>query len=200
MKTHTLGLAFSAVASLFTIALPAAPLREADIAERAAWFAHADFDAFRASPAAKQLRDAYSREAPLLAKLEAQTGFIAREHITGITAYGAGEKAQGAVLIRHKFSNEKLAAWLAQSGKAAPVGAALATGTPVTRFELPVQHFHGGNASAGSAPEKKILADFSVSGVLVLATDAVRLDAALARLSAVEPVVVVPEIYRELKT
>jgi hypothetical protein len=193
MKTYSFA---SALFVFSAVTLSAAPLREADVGARAAWVAHADFDAFRASVAGAQIRDAYPTKAPALIRLQTEVGFDVREHVTGVTAYGTGEKGDGAILVRHKFLNEKLAAWLAQSGKAKPVGA-----IPTSRFEISLKHFHGGggvDAPAG-VPGKQLLVDFASPGVVVLATDAARLDAAIARLSAVESVVAVPAIYRELK-
>ena len=191
MKSTILTLALAAA---FAVALPAAPLRVADLGEKPAWILHADFDSIRADLAAKKLSGAFPPKAPALLQFKAATGFDTREHLTGITAYGTGERGAGAVLIRYKFSDEKLTGWLAQSGKAVSIGT-----TPNTRFELPIGHFHGqhalGDVAAKDVPSKKVFADFSRPGVLVLAADVAGLDAALARLSATKAVTTLPSHY-----
>jgi hypothetical protein len=184
--------AAAAVAAVGLVALDAAPLREADVGADAAWVGHVDFDALRAADGAGKLWGAVPGKSALVARIEAEVGIDLRKHLSGATASGAGGKGSGAVVVRHGFSNEKLAAWLGKQRGfcAAGAGAGAAVGGGAV----------GGAGAPAAGAGGSHYFEFPQVGVGVLAADAAHLAAASARLGAEKSVAAFPQIYRELKT
>ena len=146
-----------------------APLREADVAPEAVWFVHVDFEKFRSSGAGKAFYEVFPELGGTLKRLHEEAGFDVRTHLSGVTIYGTQRTEEGAVVVRHGFSNEKLAAWLKRYAMTDVAGAK-------PRYALPV-----GRVVAAS-PVKTVVAVLPREGVMVLGVDEPGLAKAVARL------------------
>jgi len=163
LSLKTLPLAAAAFA-FATAAANAAPLRPQDVPAGANWLAHFDAEAANAAPAGAKIWDAAAApHARFIAKVEAETGFNFRKHVTGVTAYGTGGRGQGALVVRHRFDNKLVAAWLLTHGFAAD-----AAGRFTGVRELP----HNGG---------KLLVRLPAAGVAIIAVSTADLDAAAQR-------------------
>ncbi|MDR2430135.1 MAG: hypothetical protein LBD14_04480 [Puniceicoccales bacterium] len=147
----------------------AAPLREADVAPGAAWFAHVDFEKLGKSEAGRIFHETFPKFGGALERLRKEAGFDVREHLSGVTVYGSKREGRGAVVIRHGFSNEKLAVWLKPYLVAGPEKTGSHYALPVGRI-MP------------AAPIKTVVATLPREGVAVLSVDEEGVTEAVARL------------------
>lgn len=162
----------------------AAPLREADLAPDTAWFVHLDLEAVRAVPkGAAVLEKITAAAGHPLARLQTEigAGFHAAQALDSITAHGTGVAGEGAILLRHHAGNTALQTWLDARNYAKT---SLADGTA--------------SYVISTRPDLPVLLTFPRDGVIVLGTGNASLEAATARLDAVDSAAKFPAEYRRI--